>query len=97
VFKRDNWRCVYCGAPATQVHQKRYARINIGAEPIDWLVSICKSCHDAIHQKKKLRYDFNKQIKRQEIIFHYWDLMNQRQTLRFKREIKVTIPGSNRK
>ncbi len=52
VFKRDNWRCVYCGAPATQVHHKRYARINIGKEPIDWLVSICKPCHDAIHQKK---------------------------------------------
>jgi hypothetical protein len=23
VFKRDNWRCVYCGAPATQVHHKQ--------------------------------------------------------------------------
>lgn len=50
VFKRDNWRCVYCGAPATQVHHKRYAKINIGKEPIDWLVSICKPCHDAIHK-----------------------------------------------
>ena len=51
VFKRDNWRCVYCGAPATQVHHKRYAKRNIGKEPIDWLVSICKPCHDAIHQR----------------------------------------------
>ena len=30
VLKRDKWRCVYCGALATQVHHKRYARKNIG-------------------------------------------------------------------
>lgn len=46
VFKRDNWCCVYCGERATQVHHKRYAKYNIGKEPIDWLVSVCKSCHD---------------------------------------------------
>ena len=49
VLKRDNWRCVYCGAPAVQVHHKRYAKYNIGREPIKWLVSVCKSCHDSIH------------------------------------------------
>ena len=49
VLKRDNWRCVYCGAPATQVHHKKYARKNIGKEPIKWLVSICKPCHDIQH------------------------------------------------
>ena len=49
VLRRDNWRCVYCGAPATQVHHKRYAKIRIGKEPIDWLVSICKGCHEAQH------------------------------------------------
>lgn len=49
VLQRDNWRCVYCGAPATQVHHKRYAKRNIGNEPISWLVSICKSCHESIH------------------------------------------------
>ena len=48
VFRRDNWRCVYCGSRATQVHHKKYAR-NIGREPVKWLVSICKSCHDDIH------------------------------------------------
>lgn len=50
VLKRDNWSCVYCGERATQVHHKRYAKYNIGREPIDWLVSVCKSCHDAKHQ-----------------------------------------------
>lgn len=49
VLKRDNWQCVYCGAPATQVHHKRYAKRNIGKEPIKWLVSICKPCHDKKH------------------------------------------------
>jgi len=50
VFKRDNWRCVYCGAPATQVHHKKYAKYNIGKEPIEWLVSVCKDCHESLHQ-----------------------------------------------
>ncbi len=50
VLKRDNWRCVYCGGKATQVHHKRYAKYNIGREPIDWLVSICKSCHEQQHR-----------------------------------------------
>jgi 5-methylcytosine-specific restriction endonuclease McrA len=53
VLKRDNWRCVYCGARATQVHHKRYAKYNIGKEPIKWLVSICKPCHDAKHHLAK--------------------------------------------
>lgn len=50
VLKRDNWRCAYCGARATQVHHKKYAEKNIGKEPIEWLVSVCKSCHEAQHQ-----------------------------------------------
>ena len=49
VLKRDNWRCVYCGGRATQVHHKKYAKYNIGKEPIEWLVSVCKSCHDKQH------------------------------------------------
>ena len=49
VLRRDNWRCVYSGGRATQVHHKRYAKRNIGKEPIDWLVSVCKSCHDSQH------------------------------------------------
>jgi hypothetical protein len=50
VLKRDNWRCVYCGARATQVHHKKYARNNIGKEPIEWLVSVCNPCHESIHK-----------------------------------------------
>lgn len=51
VLKRDNWLCVYCGAPATEVHHLRYAKRNIGTEPIKWLVSICKECHKRQHTK----------------------------------------------
>lgn len=50
VLKRDNWRCVYCGERATQVHHTKYAKYNIGKEPIEWLVSVCKDCHEAIHR-----------------------------------------------
>lgn len=50
VLRRDNWRCVYCGNRATQVHHKRYARKNIGREPIKWLVSVCKPCHEGLHK-----------------------------------------------
>jgi 5-methylcytosine-specific restriction endonuclease McrA len=49
ILKRDNYRCVYCGARATQVHHKQYAPQNIGREPIEWLVSVCKSCHERQH------------------------------------------------
>jgi hypothetical protein len=49
VLKRDNWRCVYCGEKATQVHHKKYSKRNIGKEPIRWLVSVCKSCHESLH------------------------------------------------
>jgi 5-methylcytosine-specific restriction endonuclease McrA len=51
VLKRDNWTCVYCGQLATQVHHKRYARRNIGKEPIKWLVSVCEQCHENQHEK----------------------------------------------
>ena len=49
VLRRDNWRCVYCGGRATQVHHTKYAKYKIGKEPIKWLVSVCKDCHDSIH------------------------------------------------
>jgi len=50
VLKRDGYRCVYCGIRAEQVHHKRYARRQIGREPIDWLVSVCERCHRKQHK-----------------------------------------------
>ena len=49
VLKRDNWKCQYCGAKATEVHHLKYAKYQIGKEPIDWLVSLCKPCHEKQH------------------------------------------------
>ena len=49
VLKRDNWTCRYCGAKATQVHHLKYAKYQIGKEPIKWLVSICAPCHRDQH------------------------------------------------
>ena len=50
VLKRDGHRCIYCGLRANQVHHKRYAPRNIGREPIEWLVSLCESCHRKEHR-----------------------------------------------
>ena len=49
VFKRDNWTCQECGAKATEVHHLKYAKYQIGKEPIDWLVSLCSPCHRNKH------------------------------------------------
>jgi uncharacterized protein YraI len=49
VLERDNWTCVHCGGKATEVHHNRYSRRQIGTEPIHWLVSICRSCHEKQH------------------------------------------------
>lgn len=49
VLKRDNWTCQHCGVPATQVHHMKYAKYQIGKEPIKWLVSLCKRCHEKEH------------------------------------------------
>ena len=49
VLKRDNWTCQYCGVPATEVHHKKYAKYQIGKEPIKWLVSLCRTCHEKQH------------------------------------------------
>ena len=49
VLKRDNWTCQICGAKATEVHHKKYAKYQIGKEPIQWLVSLCSPCHRDQH------------------------------------------------
>ena len=49
VLKRDNNKCRICGDKATQVHHLKYAKYNIGKEPIDWMISICKPCHEKQH------------------------------------------------
>ena len=53
VLKRDGYRCVCCNTQAVdvplEVHHKTYE--NIGKEPLSDLASMCKSCHDATHER----------------------------------------------
>ena len=49
VLRRDNWTCQLCGAKATEVHHKKYAKYQIGKEPIQWLVSLYSPCHREQH------------------------------------------------
>ncbi len=48
VFARDGFKCSVCAGPAEQVHHLTYERV--GYEALEDLVSICKDCHDAVHQ-----------------------------------------------
>jgi 5-methylcytosine-specific restriction endonuclease McrA len=48
-LKFDNWRCYYCGAPATEVHHLEYNFL--GREKLGDLRSICKRCHKLWHEE----------------------------------------------
>lgn len=47
VLKRDNYRCYTCGNRATDVHHISYK--NLGDEPLEDLVSLCRHCHERVH------------------------------------------------
>jgi len=46
---RDNHMCQYCGGEATEVHHLTYE--NIGNEPLEDLIAICRLCHKDQHLK----------------------------------------------
>jgi 5-methylcytosine-specific restriction endonuclease McrA len=46
-LKRDNNKCVHCGEKAVSVHHKFY--VKWGTEKLDYLESVCKNCHQLIH------------------------------------------------
>lgn len=49
VLARDNYLCQAClKRKATQVHHTTY-KFPLGQEPLFILVSVCKACHDALH------------------------------------------------
>ena len=51
VLRRDNELCI-CGGKATEVHHKTYARV--GNEPLSDLVSLCRNCHQNVHDNYKI-------------------------------------------
>lgn len=52
ILRRDNELCI-CGAKATEVHHKTYARLFCEL-PSD-LVSLCRHCHQDVHDKYQIR------------------------------------------
>ena len=51
VLHRDNELCI-CGKKATEVHHKTYERL--GNEPPSDLVSLCRNCHQNVHDNHKI-------------------------------------------
>lgn len=45
VLDRDRKRC-RCGARATQVHHRRYAKVDLSGATLSHLMAICRSCHE---------------------------------------------------
>ena len=51
VFRRDGFKCVICGkAKNLNVHHITYE--NLGAEKVSDLVTLCRDCHEDIHNGK---------------------------------------------
>ena len=46
---RDKHKCLACGQKAEHVHHIRYPK-NLGEEKMEWLYSLCASCHNEIHR-----------------------------------------------
>ena len=49
-LKRDKGLCRACKEPAQVVHHIRYPK-TLGQEKLEWLYSLCVSCHDEIHRR----------------------------------------------
>ena len=53
VLSRDNWRCQNCGAfENLQVHHIQW-RSKLGHDSLENLITLCASCHDALHRKRE--------------------------------------------
>jgi 5-methylcytosine-specific restriction endonuclease McrA len=53
-LRRDGYRCRICGTGgALDVHHLTYARL--GAERLEDLMTLCRACHDAEHERRKQR------------------------------------------
>ena len=45
---RDGYRCILCGAPATDVHHVVF-RSQGGKDDVNNVVCLCRACHEAAH------------------------------------------------
>lgn len=58
VLERDNYKCVYCGNSAEEVHHL-IPLSRGGTTTMSNLISLCKSCHDKQHfhlRNRKIKY-----------------------------------------
>lgn len=69
IFRRDKYTCVMCGANKNlHVHHITYE--NLGAEKDADLVTLCESCHAAVHDE--VFSDPFYHLKQAEFIFSRW-------------------------
>lgn len=62
-FKRDRYKCLKCGSSKNlQGHHKRY-KADFRQVPLDWIETVCKKCHEDLHQQKALKRKRNRKIK----------------------------------
>ncbi len=97
-LKYDHYLCVFCKAPAAQVHHVDYT--NVGAEANEDLRSLCKTCHDACtmleygRDMQTLRVDPADPEQRPVILKQVERLLTQRRLDR-RREILESVRANN--
>ncbi len=53
ILKRDGYACRCCGVGRfPEVHHISYAILGIEELAPDWLITVCRNCHEAIHADK---------------------------------------------
>jgi hypothetical protein len=91
--KEGEVRCVWSNLPIQIFDVDHVIPFSVWKNNDLWNLLPAKA---AINNRKRDKIPTPEQlIKSKELIFHYWDLMNHNQNLRFNREIKVTLLGSN--
>ena len=56
VLQRDGWRCQFCGSMTNlDVHHQQF-RSHSGEDILDNLITLCSSCHGAIHSATSQRF-----------------------------------------
>ena len=67
IIRRDGHHCQYCGATTNlEVHHKYYLQYPDHTRPKPWeypdtaLITLCRDCHQKVHDTKKIKYYYTK-------------------------------------
>lgn len=52
-LRLDNYKCKLCSATNTELHVHHNSYENLGNEPMQDLITLCKECHSKFHSKDK--------------------------------------------